>query len=242
MQTIAAFFDIDGTLYREGLITEVFKKLIKSELIESEKWYKEVRPKYQKWDRRVGTYDDYLLKIANIYIDAIKGLHTSQIEFIAEKVVSQKGDRVYRYTRDKIKWHKSQGHLVLAISGSPEELVREMSKKHQFDDFKATKYLLENNIYTGEYFPMWDSVNKRKSINYFSKKYNINLNKSYAYGDTSGDFSMFEMVGNPICINATRELLDKVLENKLLREKVKIIVERKDVIYNLNAKELHIDN
>jgi hydroxymethylpyrimidine pyrophosphatase-like HAD family hydrolase len=27
---IAAFFDIDGTLYREGLITEIFKKLIKS--------------------------------------------------------------------------------------------------------------------------------------------------------------------------------------------------------------------
>lgn len=24
---IAAFFDIDGTLYREGLITEVFKKV-----------------------------------------------------------------------------------------------------------------------------------------------------------------------------------------------------------------------
>ncbi|MEG0642009.1 MAG: HAD-IB family hydrolase, partial [Clostridium sp.] len=32
MGNIAAFFDIDGTLYREGLITEVFKKLIKYEI------------------------------------------------------------------------------------------------------------------------------------------------------------------------------------------------------------------
>ena len=28
-KNIAAFFDIDGTIYREGLITEVFKKIIK---------------------------------------------------------------------------------------------------------------------------------------------------------------------------------------------------------------------
>ena len=29
MKNVAAFFDIDGTIYREGLITEVFKKIIK---------------------------------------------------------------------------------------------------------------------------------------------------------------------------------------------------------------------
>ena len=35
MGNIAAFFfDIDGTIYREGLITEVFKKIIKYELVE----------------------------------------------------------------------------------------------------------------------------------------------------------------------------------------------------------------
>ncbi len=82
---IAAFFDIDGTLYREGLITEVFKKLVKYEVIEPERWYNEVRPEYIKWDKRQGNYDNYLLKMADIYIEAIKGLHKSQIEFIAKK-------------------------------------------------------------------------------------------------------------------------------------------------------------
>lgn len=240
MGNIAAFFDIDGTLYREGLITEVFKKLIKYEIIESEKWYKEVKPEYQKWDRRLGVYDDYLLKMADIYIDAIKGLHKSQVEFIANKVITQKGDRVYKYTRDMIKWHKSQGHIVITISGSPEELVREMSKKHGFDDYRGTKYIHENNIYTGECFPMWDSINKEKSILSLRDQYNIDLSKSYAYGDTSGDFSMFKMVGHPVCINATRELLDKVLSDNEVRNKVNIIVERKDVIYRLNAEELHL--
>jgi len=237
----AAFFDIDGTLYREGMITEIFKKLVKYEIIESAKWYKEVRPEFQKWDKRQGNYDNYLLKMAGIYIDAVKGLHRSQIEFIAKNVVEQKGDRVYRYTRDRIKWHKNQGHVVITISGSPYELVREMAAKHGFDDFRGARYLLDaNDVYTGEVIPMWDSESKKKAIFELTDKYNIDLGKSYSYGDTSGDFSMMEMVGNPICMNPTRELLEKVLSDKIAREKAVIIVERKDVIYNLRPDYIDI--
>ncbi|NEZ46945.1 HAD-IB family hydrolase [Clostridium niameyense] len=234
---IAAFFDIDGTLYREGLITEVFKKLVKYEIIEGKRWYNEVRPKYIKWDKRQGNYDDYLLKIADIYTEAIKGLHKSQVEFIAKKVVKQKGDRVYTFTRDRIKWHKQQGHKLITISGSPYELVREMAQKYGFNDFKGAKYLLnEDNIYTGEVMPMWDSKSKRMAILEMVEKYNIDLNKSYAYGDTSGDFSMFKMVSNPVCVNPTRELIGKVVEDKCMKERIKITVERKDVVYNLKPE------
>jgi HAD superfamily hydrolase (TIGR01490 family) len=241
MSEIAAFFDIDGTLYREGLIAEVFKKLVKYEIIEPEKWYNEVRPEYQRWDKRQGNYDNYLLKMANIYVEAVKGLHVSQIEFIAKKVVEQKGDRVYTYTRDRIKWHKQQGHRVITISGSPKELVKEMALKHGFDDFRGAVYNInENNIYTGEVVPMWDSLSKKKAIEEFSNKYGIDVEESYAYGDTAGDFSMLKMVSFPICVNPTRELLSKVLDCDEIRRKVQIIVERKDVVYNLNAQDIQI--
>ena len=62
MSNIGAFFDLDGTLYREGLITEVFKKMVKYEIIDEERWYNDVRPDYIRWDKRQGDYDDYLLK------------------------------------------------------------------------------------------------------------------------------------------------------------------------------------
>ncbi len=162
MNNIVAFFDLDGTLYREGLISEIFKKLVKYEIIKSEKWYNEVKPEYNKWDKRQGNYDNYLLKMAGIYTEAIKGLHKSQVEFIAKKVVEQKGDRVYTYTRDRIKWHKEQGHMIITISGSPYELVKEMALKHGFDDFSGAVYMTnENDIYTGEIIPMWDSISKK---------------------------------------------------------------------------------
>jgi HAD superfamily hydrolase (TIGR01490 family) len=235
MITTAAFFDIDGTLYREGLIQEIFKKLIKYEIIEAEKWYNEVRPEYQRWDKRQGNYDNYLLKMAEIYTQAIKGLHRSQVEFIARQVINQKGDRVYTFTRDRIKWHKEQGHKVITISGSPVELVKEMALKHGFDDYRGATYVLGGDeLYSGEIIPMWDSVNKRKAINELCEKYDIDLSQSYAYGDTTGDYAMFEMVQHPVCVNPTRELLMKVLDNYDLRDKIQIVVERKDMIYYLS--------
>ena len=231
----AAFFDIDGTLYREGLITEVFKKFVKSEIIPADKWYKDVKPDYDKWDRRQGDYDNYLLKMAEIYIEAVKGLHKSQVEFIAKNVIMQKGDRVYTYTRDRIKFHKDQGHKLIIISGSPRELVREMAKKYEFDDYIGSIYCRnENNIYTGEVIPMWDGESKKKAIMSMGEKYDIDFNKSFAYGDTSGDFTMFNIVDNPVLVNPTKELLGKVISSPLIKEKVKIIVERKDVVYRLN--------
>ncbi|WP_251859975.1 HAD-IB family hydrolase [Clostridium sp. Marseille-Q2269] len=238
---IAAFFDIDGTLYREGLITEVFKKLVKHEVIDPERWYNEVRPEYVKWDKRQGNYDNYLLKMAEIYIEAIRGLHKSQVEFIAKKVVEQKGDRVYTFTRDSIKWHKEQGHKIITISGSPYELVKEMASKYGFDDFRGAEYLLnKENIYTGDVIPMWDSESKQNAINELVEKYHIDLNKSYAYGDTSGDFSMFKIVENPVCVNPTKELIGKVIEDEKVKEKTRIIVERKDMIYRLTPDSIEL--
>ncbi len=237
--SVAAFFDIDGTLYREGLITELFKKLIKYEIIEMDKWYSEVRPEFENWDKRQGDYDKYLLKMVEIYIQSVKGLHRTQLEFIAKNIIRQKGDRVYTYTRDRIKWHKEQGHMVITISGSPMELIKEMAAKHGFDDYIGSIYKMDyKETYTGEVIPMWDSESKKKSIISFVKKYNIDLDKSYAYGDSSGDLTMLEMVKNPVCVNPTRELVNMAKAHPYLSEALQVIVERKDMIYRLKPKDI----
>lgn len=241
MSRIAAFFDIDGTIYREGLITEVFKKIIKYELVDKEKWENEVRPAYISWDKRQGDYDTYLLKMVDIYMEAIIGTGEEHIKHIARKVIEQKGDRVYTFTRERIKWHKNQGHVVIAISGSPIELVKEMSEKYHMDDYRGTIYEVdENGKYNGEVIPMWDSNSKKKAINELVEKYNIDLNNSYAYGDTSGDYTMFKSVGCPFAINPTKELIDKIKEDNNLKEKINLIVERKDVTYKLDMNSIEI--
>ncbi|NFJ14140.1 HAD-IB family hydrolase, partial [Clostridium botulinum] len=107
--------------------------------------------------------------------------------------------------------------------------------------FRGAQYVLDKeSIYTGDVIPMWDSDSKRKAINELVEKYDIDLKKSYAYGDTSGDFSMFKMVENPICVNPTKELIQKVVENEDVKEKTKIIVERKDMVYKLTPESINL--
>jgi HAD superfamily hydrolase (TIGR01490 family) len=232
---IAAFFDIDGTIYRNSLLTEHFKKLIKYDLLDFSEYDRRVKEAYKLWDERVGNYDNYLEDLTGTYVDAIKGLPIKYNDFVADKVVELKGNRVYAYTREMIKWHKKQGHLVIFISGSPDFLVSRMAKKWDADDFCGSTYHTgPDGTLTGEISPMWDSPNKLKSIHKFVEKYGINLSKSYAYGDTHGDITMLELVGNPRAVNPSLELLTTIKNNPELCKKTEVIVERTDVIYSLS--------
>lgn len=235
MGNIAAFFDIDGTLYREGFIGDLFKMMVKCELISHEKWYDEVRPEFINWDRRLGTYDTYLLKMAEQFTEAIIGRHEDLINHIISRVVLDKALRTYVYTRRRIHWHRKRGHILLTISGSPEDLVGKLAEFYRFDDYIGTKYHKdEKRYYTGEITPMWNAKSKRKAVEYFQKKYDIDLEQSYSYGDTAGDFSMFQMIGNPTMVNPTREVLNMVLKDKDLLKRIRLIVERKDVTYDID--------
>lgn len=239
MSRIAAFFDIDGTISREGLISQMFKKMIKYELIDAAKWHREVEPAFTRWNNRLGGYDLYLQKMVDIYTDTVQNTEAFHIEYVARRVVEQSGERVYTYSRDKIRWHKEQGHLVIAISGSPLELVREMSRKYEMDDFDATVYEVgANGIYNGVIRPMWDSRSKRKAVMEMAQKHDIDLDSSFAYGDTTGDFTMLKLVGHPFAINPTKELIARIQEDQPLRDKITVIVERKDVTYQMSMDAL----
>ena len=238
---IAAFFDIDGTIYREGLITEVFKKMVRNELISADRWIDEVQPAFMAWDRRQGDYDDYLSRMVEIFKEVTPGMSSEHIEFIANKVIEQKGERVYLFTRNEIKRHKKAGHLIIAISGSPDALVKRMAEKYGFDDWRGTVYEVdENGFYNGNIIPMWDSASKEKAIRQLARKYDLDLSECYSYGDINGDLAMLKMTGHPTAINPTRELIGHLIEQEDLKNRVKIVVERKDVIYDIDPNHLNL--
>ena len=238
----AAFFDIDGTIYREGLITEVFKKMVTHEIIDQKRWHDEVKPAYMAWDRRVGDYDTYLMRMTEIFKQTLVGLSSQHINFIAQKVIEQKGDRVYQFTRQEIERHQREGRLVIAISGSPDALVKLMAEKYHFDDWRGSLYKTDaQGFYTGEIVPMWDSVSKLKALNELVAQYDLDVNECWAYGDTNGDFTMLQTVGHPTAINPTRELLLNLQADEGLRQKVRVVVERKDVIYNIDLNTLRLE-
>ena len=192
------------------------------------------------WDKRQGHYDDYLDEICDLYVKSLIGLDKTCIDFTSDQVIKLKSDRVYKYTRSRIKWHLDNNHIVIFISGSPGFLVEKMAKKYNVTDCIGSNYLFENEMFNGTVIPMWDSRSKNTAIDSFVEKYDIDLSQSYAYGDTTGDLTMFHHVGTPYAINPTKELMMKLMEDPELKEKINVIVERKDVKYKLDLDHIEL--
>ena len=242
MKNIGAFFDIDGTIYRDSLMVEHFKKLIKYEIVDQKAWVAHARDTFLDWDKRQANYDDYLDEICDLYVKSLQNVDKSGIDFTSDQVIALKSERVYKYTHSRIKWHLENGHKVIFISGSPSFLVEKMAKKYNATDYAGSEYIFENGKFNGTVIPMWDSKSKNIAIDKFVEKYDIDLSQSYAYGDTNGDISMLKRVGHPVAINPTNELVNHIIQNDDLKEKAEIIVERKDIIYSLdcNVKRFEI--
>ena len=241
MKKTAAFFDIDGTLYRDSLMVEHFKKLIKYDIIDQKAWIEHARDTFMNWDKRQGNYDDYLDEVCDLYVKYLIGLDKTCVDFTSDQVIKLKSERVYKYTRSRIKWHLDNDHIVIFISGSPDFLVEKMAKKYGVTDFKGSMYLFENGTFNGTVIPMWDSKSKNTAIDSFVEMYDIDLSTSYAYGDTNGDINMLRRVGNPIAINPTKELLNHIANDPIISNVTEIIVERKDIIYSLPSKTNILD-
>lgn len=233
---IAAFFDIDGTLYRNSLLIEHFKKLIKYEIVDEKIWSGELKNSFEKWNDRKGDYEGYLEYISEIYKNVLKGIDIEDIEFAARQVVEKTWLQTYKYTRQRVEYHVNENHKVIFISGSPYFLVGKIAEKYKVKDFRASEYGVDEfSRFNGDVKPMWDSLSKQKAVDNYVKKYNINLKESYSYGDTMGDLSMLKLTGNPVAINPNMKLINEISGNKDLFEKLKIVVERKDVIYELDC-------
>lgn len=227
--TIAAIFDVDGTIFRDSLLLRHMDKCIDYDVFPSIV-QEEVKPYLHAWKNREIGYEEYLEHAVRIYTHYLTGKSVEDIQFVAKQVIKKDAKKLYRYTTERIKWHKEQGHKIVFISGAPNFLVEPLAKELGIDIEYSTLYRTHDQVYTGEVIPMWDKHSKQKSLNELQEYHNINLEQSYAYGDTMGDITMLTMVGHPIAINPNQKLLNKLQE---LDKDVKIVVERKDVIYHI---------
>jgi HAD hydrolase, family IB len=186
----------------------------------------ELKPHKNAWQNRELDYDDYLYTASKLYTKYISNKDILDVEFVAKKVIEKESKKLYRYTRDRIKWHKEQGHKIIFISGSPDFLVAKMAEKLGADLWFASQYLNDGNEYSGEVIPMWDADSKKRVLEALP----FDLENSYSYGDTTGDFTMLQMTGHPTAINPNQKLLEKIKKEGV---RCKVVVERKDVIYSI---------
>ncbi len=226
-----AFFDIDGTVFRSSLLIELVEALVEEGVFPPE-----VRDGYinerRAWLDREGSYDVYIAALIDAFLTHMKGVHYGTFADVGKRVVSRHQKRVYRYTRDLIKSLKAEGYFLVAISQSPKTVLDAFCKDYGFDKVYGRIYEIgPQDKFTGEVADEHLIENKANIVErVFDRHPELTHKGSVAVGDTDGDIPLLSSVERPICFNPNAPLYAHAKKHGWT-----IVVERKDVVYNLSV-------
>jgi HAD superfamily hydrolase (TIGR01490 family) len=223
-----AVFDIDGTVFRSSLVIELVERLIDRKVFpeDARKLY---APALDDWKRRQGDYQKYVRKVVEAFAKYAKGVSYGDVADVAGEIIEQQNGHIYRYTRDLIKDLKKKGYFMLAVSHSPKFIVDGFGYEMGFDKTYGTFYETgASNRFTGKIEDEEVIMNKAAVLTRAVKKEGLALEGSVGVGDTESDIPMLEMVERAIAFNPNKKLYEHA--KKRLWE---VVVERKDVIYEL---------
>ena len=223
-----AVFDIDGTIFRSSLLIELVDRLILRGVFPEE-----ARAMYEKaqeeWLDRKGEYESYIKKVVAAFGKYLIGVPYSEVADIAGEIIEEKKGRTYRYTRDLVQELKKKGYYLLAVSHSPKFIVDGFAYELGFHKSYGTFYDTgATGRFNGEILDEHIIMNKAAILARAVEKEGLVLKGSVGVGDTESDVSMLSLVEEPIAFNPNRALYRHAKKNMW-----KIIVERKDVIYEI---------
>lgn len=226
-----AVFDIDGTLVRWQLYHAVVDKLAHGGHLGPQAQQR-LHSARRDWKNRIHkeSFREYELVLVNTYEAALKRLSVKAFDNMVEEVIEEYKDQVYTYTRELIKSLKDQGYFLLAISGSHLELVKAISEHYGFNDYVGSKYHRAGEHFSGQKFIA--SKNKKQVFEQLVTQHGLAHTGSIGIGDSKSDVAFLEEVEQPIAFNPDRALYDHAR-----RAGWKIIIERKNVVYELEPTD-----
>jgi HAD superfamily hydrolase (TIGR01490 family) len=203
----AAFFDLDKTiiakssvmafgapLYREGLIS---KRTV-------------VRGIYaQLVYMFVGADDEKMERMREAMLTLTRGWDQAHVKRIVRETLEEVlSPIIYAEALELIDEHRAAGRKTVIISSSPIETVEPLGEYMGVDAVIATLAELDDDgRYTGNLQFYAYGPHKADAIREMAVAEGIDLASSYAYSDSITDLPMLELVGNPVAVNADRELL-----------------------------------
>jgi HAD superfamily hydrolase (TIGR01490 family) len=102
----------------------------------------------------------------------------------------------------RVRFHKKEGHLLILISGSVRYLLEPVVRDLGFDRLLCTDLEVDKNgLMTGKPAGLvCVSHNKKRLTLNLAQKLELDLTRSYAYGNHHSDLPLLEAVGNPYAV------------------------------------------
>lgn len=225
-----AIFDIDGTIFRKNFHFELIDELVWMKVFP-----KEVRNQlvklYSNWLEHRGTYEAYRQGTVDVYAKYIKGRTREDVQKASALLMPFYKNKTYVFAEKLIAKLKKEGYHIIAISGSPIEVVEEYNRQHlKFEKVFGSVYDMDKNgRYTGR-SGFEPCQHKGATLKQYVFENGLTLKDSYGIGDTESDASFLELVEHPIAFNPNQNLKDMAVKKGW-----RMVVEKKDVIYEIDC-------
>lgn len=204
--SVAAFFDMDNTVIRGASAYHIARGL-------QQRGYFRFRDIFRfGWEQAkyvlLGESQEQMTNLRAEVLSVIKGWSAAEMAQVGEEVYDEVLSlRIFPGTKAIMDNHIAQGHQVWIVTASPLEVGRVVAKRLGATGALGTVAEQVGGYYTGRLVgDMLHREQKAVAIRKLAEDENLDLEASYAYGDSVNDGPMLEAVGNPSAINPDPKL------------------------------------
>ena len=201
-----AFFDLDKTIIAKSSTLAFARPLHREGLLPRRTLLRAAMA--QAAYRMAGADQEKLDQLRDQLVGLTRGVKASRIRELVEETLDEVvAPLVYEEALDLMEEHRRAGRKVVIVSISPEEVAQPLAAHLGVRHVIATRSAVdEEGRYAGELAFYASGAAKAEAIEQLAGEWRIDLQRCYAYSDSSTDLPMLEVVGHPVADNPDREL------------------------------------
>lgn len=202
---VAAFFDLDKTVIAKSSALAFSGPLRRNGLINRRAV---LRSTYAQFVFLASGADADQVERMRAHLTSLcTGWDVEQVRSVVEETLHDIVDPlVYAEAAQLVAEHKEQGHDVVVVSASGEEIVAPIAKMIGATHSAGTRMVTVDGRYSGEIDFYCYGPNKAAAIERLAEEHDYDLAASHAYSDSMTDLPMLEAVGHPSTVNPDKEL------------------------------------
>jgi HAD superfamily hydrolase (TIGR01490 family) len=200
--TTAAFFDVDNTVMQGASIFHLARGLHRR------KWFTTADIAKAAWQqfyfRTVGVEDpEHIANARASALSVIAGHEARELAELGEEIFDENmAWRIWPGTRALAQWHLDRGQRVWLVTAAPIEIATVIARRLGLTGALGTVAETVDGVYTGDLVgEMLHGEGKAVAIQVLAEREGLDLDRCYAYSDSSNDLPMLSLVGNPCAVN-----------------------------------------
>ena len=201
---VGAFFDMDNTVLR-GSSGRLYLQYLRQKKLLS--W-----PSWLAITGQVGLYMIGLRTFPQLMarlMTQVAGSGEAEAWRISEAWFAEVlRDYIAPTARERIAWHRQQGHRVAIVSASTPYAVAPVAQDLGLgDNYLATRLQVLSGRFTGKLIePACYGAGKVTLARAYCLQHELDLGRSFFYSDSHHDLPLLEAVGHPVAVNPSRKL------------------------------------